>query len=61
MTTLPLTLQDEPVGIVVRTGLVSPPQAKIWAFLWAFEEEDAEEHLHQRLPEDRGRNGKWWR
>lgn len=54
MTTMPLTLRDEPVGIVVRAGPLTP-HPKIWAYLWAAEDEDAKEHLHERLPAEKPR------
>jgi hypothetical protein len=48
---LPLAVQAEPLGIVIRTGAPKPKPVKFWAYLWAADEEDAvAQHWHQKVP-----------
>lgn len=50
MTSLPLVVPSVPVGIVIRNGAPAPRPARFWAYLWAADEESAEDHWHQRVP-----------
>ena len=51
MTSRPLVVQAEALGIVIRSGAPKPKPVKFWAYLWAADEEDAvEQHWHQRVP-----------
>lgn len=54
MTSLPLTLdENEPIGIILRTGPEPFRPAKIWAYCWCADEEENGTHPHQRIPVDR--------
>lgn len=56
MTSLPLILDDEPLGIILRTGREAlRPAARIWAYCWCADEEENGTHPHQRIPVDRMR------
>ena len=51
MTSVPLPVLEEPVGIIVRLrqGAVRPIRS--WAFLWAWDEDGAAgDHWHERVP-----------
>jgi hypothetical protein len=51
VTSLPLVVQAEPLGIVIKSGAPKPRPAKFWAYLWAANDENAvEQHWHQRVP-----------
>lgn len=50
MTTLPLATPAVPLGIVIRNGAPAPKKVRFWAYMWAADEESAEEHWHQRVP-----------
>ena len=50
MTSLPLVLDDEPLGIILRAGRQLLRPAKIWAYCWCADEPDGNEHTHQHLP-----------
>jgi hypothetical protein len=52
MTSLPLNLEDEPIGIILRTGQRAARPARIWAYCWCDDEMESGEHLHRRLPID---------
>ncbi|HXF95975.1 MAG TPA: hypothetical protein VNI61_07710 [Gemmatimonadales bacterium] len=53
MTSLPLVLDDnEPIGIILRTGRDLFRPAKIWAYCWCADEEENGRHPHQRIPVD---------
>jgi hypothetical protein len=47
---LPLAAQQKPLGIVIKSGGPTPKPARFWAYLWAADEESAEDHWHQRVP-----------
>jgi hypothetical protein len=47
---LPLVVPEKPLGIVIRSGGPTPKPARFWAYLWAADEESAEDHWHQRVP-----------
>lgn len=55
MTSLPLYLDDEPIGIILRMGREALKPAKIWAYCWCADAEAGEDHPHQHLPLDRQR------
>ena len=51
VSTLPLVMQRQPLGIVIRSGAPKPKPVRFWAYLWAADEDDAvEQHWHQRVP-----------
>ena len=51
MTTRPLVVQAEPLGIVIRSGAPKPKPVRFWAYLWAADDEDAvEQPWHERVP-----------
>ena len=51
MTSLPLVLDDEPLGIILRAGRQLARPAKIWAYCWFVDETpDADHHVHRHLP-----------
>lgn len=53
MTSLPLVLDDEPIGIILRAGRRILRPAKIWAYCWFTDEAEcgAGDHTHRHLPE----------
>jgi hypothetical protein len=53
MTSLPLLLDDEPIGIILRAGQRMLRPAKIWAYCWCADEAPDGTHPHQRIPVDR--------
>lgn len=52
MTTLPLVLDDEPIGIILRVGQQVLRPAKIWAYCWFTDEGENGDHTHRHLPID---------
>lgn len=50
MTSLPLVIPSVPVGIVIRSGAPAPKQVRFWAYLWAADEEAADDHWHRHVP-----------
>jgi hypothetical protein len=52
MTSLPLILDHEPLGIILRAGQQALRPAKIWAYVWCADG-DEDDHPHQHLPIDR--------
>jgi hypothetical protein len=52
VTTLPLVLPSQPLGIVIKTGATAPKKVRFWAYLWASDEESATDHWHQRVPSE---------
>jgi hypothetical protein len=56
MTSLPLVLDDEPIGIILRAGRQLARPARIWAYCWCTDaDESADEPPHRILPaEHRG-------
>jgi hypothetical protein len=49
--TLPIPIQAEAVGIVIRSGAPLPKPVRFWAYLWAADDKDAvEQHWHQKVP-----------
>jgi hypothetical protein len=47
---LPLSTSSKPLGIVIKSGGPAPKPARFWAYLWAADEESADDHWHQRVP-----------
>jgi hypothetical protein len=52
MTSLPLVLDDEPMGIILRAGQQVLRPAKIWAYCWFTDEGENGDHTHRHLPID---------
>lgn len=53
MTSLPMVLDDEPLGIILRAGHNAVRPAKIWAYCWFADEGDGDgDHAHRHLPVD---------
>jgi hypothetical protein len=52
VTTLPLVLPSVPLGIVIKTGAPAPKPVRFWAYLWAADEESADDHWHRRVPSE---------
>ena len=52
MTTLPLLIEDEPMGIILRAGQMALRPAKIWAYCWFTDEGEDGDHTHRHLPID---------
>ncbi len=52
MTSLPLVLDDEPMGIILRAGQQILRPAKIWAYCWFTDEGENGDHTHLHLPVD---------
>ena len=48
MTSLPLVLDEEPIGIILSVGRQLLRPAKIWAYCWCADQPD--DHPHQHLP-----------
>jgi hypothetical protein len=42
--------EDQPLGIVIRSGVAVKPPAVIWAYMWAADEEESPDHWHQHVP-----------
>ena len=47
---LPLVVPEKSLGIVIKVGSPAPKAARFWAYLWASDEEFADDHWHQRVP-----------
>ena len=52
MTSLPLVLDDEPMGIILKAGRQILRPAKIWAYCWFADEGENGDHTHRHLPVD---------
>jgi len=50
MTSLPLMIDDEPMGIILRAGQQVLRPAKIWAYCWFLDEGEDGDHTHRHLP-----------
>ena len=50
MTSLPLVLDDEPIGIILRAGRQLLRPAKIWAYCWCSDDAEGTQHPHELLP-----------
>jgi hypothetical protein len=47
---VPLITPSKPLGIVIMNGGPAPKPARFWAYLWAADDETADDHWHQRVP-----------
>ena len=52
MTSLPRVSPEEPLGIVIKNGPATKRPAAIWAYMWAFDAEEATDHWHLHVPVD---------
>ena len=52
MASLPLVLDNEPIGIILRAGQRLARPARIWAYCWCADDPESGDHVHQRLPVD---------
>ena len=52
MTSIPMVLDDEPLGIIMRAGHSAVRPARIWAYCWCTDEGEDGDHPHQHLPID---------
>jgi len=52
MTSLPLVLDEEPLGIILSAGRKLLRPARIWAYCWCADEDDAGAPPHLALPID---------
>ena len=50
MTSLPMVMEEMPVGIVIRTAKEKPRPVRFWAYMWAQDDEAGDEHWHDRVP-----------
>jgi len=50
MTSLPLVLDAEPIGIILRAGRQLVRPAQIWAYCWCADEAAPDDHVHRHLP-----------
>ena len=50
MNSLPLVAPESAVGIVIKSAAPVPKPVRFWAYLWAADEETADDHWHQRVP-----------
>lgn len=53
MTSLPRIAADEPVGIVIRSGHQVRKPTVIWAYVWAADDDEAQDHWHNHVPSER--------
>ncbi len=51
VTSLPLALPPEPLGIIIKSGHSVARPVKFWAYVWAHDE-DGPEHWHQVVPKE---------
>jgi hypothetical protein len=50
MTSLPLVLDEEPIGIILRAGRQLLRPAKIWAYCWCASDGESQDQPHRHLP-----------
>jgi len=50
MSSTPLVVPASAVGIIIKSGAPAPTPVRFWAYLWAADEEAADDHWHQRVP-----------
>lgn len=55
MTSIPVVLDQEPLGIILRTGRQLLRPAKIWAYCWCTDEAPNGGHTHELIPVDHAR------
>jgi len=53
MTSLPVVLNEQTFGIVIRTPAARQRPVRFWAYMWAADEDDTVEHWHERVPVER--------
>ncbi|MEO8029545.1 MAG: hypothetical protein ABJC74_01545 [Gemmatimonadota bacterium] len=53
MTSLPVVVDDSPVGIVIQNGRRKPQGTAIWAYMWAADDEAEQIHWHDVMPRER--------
>ncbi|HET9294920.1 MAG TPA: hypothetical protein VFO06_11545 [Gemmatimonadales bacterium] len=53
MTSLPVVLNEQIFGIVIRTPVARQRPVRFWAYMWAADEEDTVKHWHERVPVER--------
>jgi hypothetical protein len=41
---------DCAVGIVIKNGAPAPKPVRFWAYVWAADEEAADDHWHRHVP-----------
>jgi len=58
MTSLPLVLDEEPIGIILRSGRQLLRPAKIWAYCWSSDGESADPP-HRHLPVEGTQGADW--
>lgn len=52
MTSLPIMIDDEPLGIIMRAGQRRLRPARIWAYCWCDDDTESGDHVHTLLPVD---------
>jgi len=50
MTSLPLVLDEEPIGIILRAGKQLLRPARIWAYCWCAGDAESDDPPHRHLP-----------
>jgi hypothetical protein len=50
MTSLPLVLDEEPIGIILRAGKRLLRPARIWAYCWCADDVETDDPPHRHLP-----------
>ena len=54
MTSLPFVVEEEARGIIVRTPAATKPRpVRVWAYMWAADDDEAVTHWHERVPVER--------
>ena len=54
MTSLPFVTTEEARGIVVRAPAAKPPRpVRVWAYMWAADDDDSGDHWHEKVPVER--------
>jgi hypothetical protein len=43
---------EEPLGIVIRNARPAKRPAVIWAYMWAADDDETQEHWHQQVPKE---------
>jgi hypothetical protein len=44
---------SHPIGIIIKTGPPAPQRVRFWAYVWAADEDSADEHWHRLVPKER--------
>ena len=53
MTSLPFVVTEEARGIVVRAPAAKAPRpVRVWAYMWAADDDEAAEHWHEKVTPD---------